>query len=456
MAVTTDTDRGRITAGGRSTTEKFYIYSSKAGKSPGESVQVLSRDTNTDKFVSSLKDQVIILEARPDPVGSFDSSDEWSKWLTKFNPTGELSLEVDDTAAIRSFEFNFTAPWDIKFRSSTDALNFSFGAPPVIGTDKAARLPVPGVDQEGLMLYCGLVPSQNTVLKSTVRDLFDYVGIAGIVPSLPYDLPSWSVSLDMSNASEKHNALWFNPSFGSQTTVRLQFRLDAEGILQELLNFALPGLKIQTADVICKKVLIAAEAETGPIGVDQGHVMFSVKCFVVPPDNHAVNMIAGIEFRKLDILLTFRLDSKDSLSGILHWLGGLISDELGFVKDLLNKDDLFEYFELRRMTIGLDTTEDAEKPKLSHFGIDIEVSATFGRGSDLKPVVFLVTYIWTEEGSRMGSIRGQFWNCEHIPISAHGNNQRISELTDAQGLTCVMILTLARTSKIGLTCNPSR
>lgn len=418
MGVITDTDPESITAGS-SSTEKYRIYSSNAGETPGEGVQILALQTNTDKFVSSLKNKVIILEAKPNPVANFDTSDEWLKWFTKFSPTGKLSLKVDDTTAmnIQAFEFEFSDPWNIKFSSSIEALNFSFGAP-AAGAD-LARIPVPGIS--GAMLYCGLDPSENGVVKSSVQNLFQYVGLADSVSSLPLSLASSSVTLDVQSANKNYNALWFNPSFGLQTTVRLQFQLDVAKLLQDFLNTTLPGLEIQTTYVICKKVFVAAEAESGPVGVDQGQVIFSVQCSVTPNDTPEVNMIVGIEFKGSSITLTFLLDDEDSLLGILLWLGGLISEDLGSVKDLLTKDSVVEGFNLRRMTIGLEIAGNAEKTILSNFELDIEVSANAGRGPEQKPVVFLLTYAWTSGGDKLGSIQGQLWTCKHMPLLIAGN-----------------------------------
>ena len=97
MGVSPDIDR---TPGNSSTAEIeaastddiYYIYSSKAGKTPEGNVCILSQGTNTDQFVSSLKNQANILEAAPDPVATFDSSDEWSKWLTKFDGQASRAL----------------------------------------------------------------------------------------------------------------------------------------------------------------------------------------------------------------------------------------------------------------------------------------------------------------------------------------------------------------------------
>lgn len=429
MVATTDKGSAKITTGNRSPAEigtastggKYHIYSSKAGKKPGASVHILSPDTSTDRFVSSLKNKVIILKTTPNPAAAFDSSDEWSKWLTKFYPKGKpkFSLRMDDARAkIQSFEFNFTAPWDMVFSSSSDALNFSFGAPAPVGANPA-RIPAPGLYREDSILVCGLDPSKTGVMKSTVGDLFDYVGLDRTVL---HKLAKLSVELVPTEANEKRNALWFNPPFDSQTTVRLQFKLTEAGKLQDVLAFALPGFAIQAADAICKKVLVAAETERGPKGVDTGRVMFEVKCSVTSKDDEpAINMIAGIEFQKSAITLTFQLDSPGVLSGIFRWLEGLIPDSLGAVKGLLEKDGIFKNTNLRRITIVLDTaTNDSDKPKLSSFRIDIEVSATFGQGPDSKPALFLATYNWAKGGGKLGFIRGQFWNCKHMPIFAHG------------------------------------
>lgn len=185
----------------------------------------------------------------------------------------------------------------------------------------------------------------------------------------------------------------------------MQFQLDIVNLFQDFLIPAIPGLEIQTAGLICKKVLVAAEAEAGPIGVDENLVIFSVQCSVTPTENPAVSMIAGIRLQESAITLTFELISPECLSGIFLWLKGLISNELLPVEDILRKDDVFKAFNLRRMIIVLESAKNAARPKLSNFEIDIEVSANFGQGSDLKPVVFLVTYIWTDKGDKIGSLR---------------------------------------------------
>jgi hypothetical protein len=65
------------------------------------------------------------------------------------------------------------------------------------------------------LLYCGV----DGTLASTVRDLFSYVGLAGMVSVLPSSIADFTVTLDGKIVSEKHNVLWFNSSFHIQTTV---------------------------------------------------------------------------------------------------------------------------------------------------------------------------------------------------------------------------------------------
>lgn len=420
MSLTTDPDRGALLASSSlaasDTSTKYYIYSSSSGQSSSSTVQVLAAGTNTDNFVSQLPNQVIILSSTPNLTSTFDSTDLWYQWMSKFDPAGTFSLTVDNATdkKIQSFQFKFTSPWDVTFSSSADALLYSFGTQQ--GTD-GARVPVPGLPSDGSLLYCGLDASKTGTLTSTVKGLFSYAGLPGMASFLPSSIADMSVTLDASKASEKHNALWFNPSFHMQTTVRLQFGIDAAGQLQTVLNDALPGFSITSADAIVKKVLMSAVTEKGPMGLDQGQVFFSLVCSVKPKDSSAVDMVAGVECRESGFSLTFQMNSSDALPKILAWLAGLISDDLGIVQDILKKDQVFDdSVYLRMMKVCLDTSEDPKKPTLASFEIDIEVKANFGKGSDGKAVVFLVTYSWSRDGGKLGSIRGQLWNCKSIHL----------------------------------------
>lgn len=238
-----------------------------------------------------------------------------------------------------------------------------------------------------------------------------------MVPFLSSSIPALSVTLDAKNASEKHNALWFNPSFHRLTTIRLQFCIDDASSLQTMLRNALPGFSIRTADVVAKKVHVLAMTENGEAALDQGQVLFALACSVQPNGGSAVDMIASVEYHKTGISLTFQMNSpdEDTLSGILAWLTGLISKDLGIVKDILKRGGVFDdHVYLRRMKISLDTYDDVERPSLDSFGIDIEVKANFGKGPDVNPAAFLLTYSWSTGCEISRSMRGQLWKCKKI------------------------------------------
>jgi hypothetical protein len=420
MGAESDADGGKVVATRSSDVEaddKYYIYSSKAGKSPSDSVLVLTAGTNSDKFVTALKQLVIVLKASSTTDRYFDASDDWAQWLTKFDPDGKFSLKFDNPVNknLESFAFHFSQPWDMVFSSSAEALNFSFGPPAALvpSNSPPARVPVPGIDKEGVMLYCGLKADCMDTIKTTVKEMFTYVGRADMLSFLPSFVPKLTMTLDPKTASRKRNALWFRPSLSYQTTIRLQFQLDIVSQLNDYLAGVLPGFVIRSADAVCKKVLVEGKTADGYIGVDKGQAIFVVESSVSPNGKSDVKFGAEVEFYESGVSISCKLhEHKDALDGLLHWLGGVVADDLGFVSDWLQNDSVFSTIRPQRIRISLDTSEDKEKPTLESFNVDIEVKANFGGGPEPNPVVFLLSYGWNERMGKAGYIQGELWNCK--------------------------------------------
>ncbi|RYP41838.1 hypothetical protein DL767_000739 [Monosporascus sp. MG133] len=404
---------------------KFSIYASTRRKKPGQGVKILDVDTATDKFVASLnKDQVIILSDTPNPTASFDSSDETRKWFTSLDRSATASLTLDSTPQqnVKSFLFEFKEPWPLTFSSAQDVLLYTFGAPAQLVADgRLTRIVPPGLDAEGKMLTCGLdILQTRDIGNIVIGDLFNFVGEGGMVDFLPSGIPNLPVTLAKfgPNYVPQRNAMWFVPSFSLQTTIRLQFQLPDFGKLQAHLGAALEGFTIKNATVICRKKTVLGLTEAGSKAIESGQVLFRIECSVQAgtPGAPRVAMAAGVEYAPSGINLTLLFTSKDPFNGILQWLAWLAGDATleEFVKTMLKKEEngtmIFTHFTLRRLTVGLDTDDDKEKPRLSSFSLDIEVSAAFGRGNSPNPVVFLLSYHWSSYAGGFGTLAGQLWN----------------------------------------------
>ncbi|KMU83972.1 hypothetical protein CIHG_01756 [Coccidioides immitis H538.4] len=380
-----------------SQTAKYYIYSSKAPSHPGPGIQIdRATSANTDNFVSLLKAKLIILNAKPNAehIGYFDQSDEWWKWLKKLDPDGscQFSLMLDATEKeVQSFEFQLTSPAKMTFSSSAGALKFAFGAD---SSGKQAKIPVPGLFPEGTMLYVDLT------LQSRICKLL------------------W----DKNKASEKRNALWFNPCFASQTTIRMQLQLEEAGrkSLEEWWSVVLKDIQVKNAEVVCKKTLTEGKTAAGTVGVHQGQITFKFECSVEAKPK-PVDIVAAIAFQEAAVQLTFQPKTSVTLGDILEGLAKLLSQDLGSMMSILTKEDIFQSMHFRRLTVTLDTLDGVKKPKLSRFEVDIEVSAKFGKKTAEQNVIFLLTYIWTKR--RGSSISGQFWNglasSKHLDVSPY-------------------------------------
>lgn len=398
--------------------KKFYIYSSKAGKRGDLSEQ---RDSNTDKFLSLLTNKGIVLEDTPSPSAKIDSSDHWAKWLQLLANSGEYTVTVGGTPKkIDSFSFKFDLPLfdsgPAVFSSSPAALVSSFGL--------TNGIPVPGIRAEGNLLYCGLDPEETTQkLKTTVKKAFKYIGQQSAAKSLPALLSGLTLTLDPSKCDGKRNALWFNPAFHSQTTVRLELQIDAIQTVKNFFESHLSGLAIREAVLICKKVLIATETTKGPCATDQGEAVFSFRCQLEVPNRSTAILSVSADFRHNTLALTFQPDlGGDVLTTILIWLAGLAGlakTELDNVQQILQQNDIFENVHFREVTLNLGIDDKGKPTGVNSFGISIEVCAKMGKGSSQKSPVFLLTYQWDKDDGTIGGIEGQLWNCGYLsaPLS---------------------------------------
>ncbi|KAK4152314.1 hypothetical protein C8A00DRAFT_16367 [Chaetomidium leptoderma] len=397
---------------------KYYIYSSKAGKTPGDNVHVLSpTPKNIDNFLYLLPDQGLVLSAKPAGTSAtLDASDRWATWMTNWDPSGELSVTYDTATAlnIQSLQFHLKAPWDVAFSSSAEVLKYAFGTTSVGGNP---LVPSPGMTDDGTPIYFGLDPQATPKdLKSTVGELFAFAGLDTLGKNLPIkglDLLATTLKRSATGGPQR-NALWFSPELHLKTTMRLQFELDSAGALEEALTSVLPGLKFQSFSIACKKAMVLLDTNNGPKPVPGGDVNFEMACSVQHGSSDPVKMLLALQLYRFSYDLTFKIDSDNALEGIIGWLGSLLPGGGGLdsIDAIFQKTgDLFaKHIFLRRLRVGVTTT--GSQPKLSSVSIDFEVSSDgFGQGANKgQRVAFLVTYSWSAGTGGLGSINGGFWN----------------------------------------------
>jgi hypothetical protein len=408
--------------------EKFILASSTKKPPPDPaSSRILPTGSPIDKFVDAISDKAINLTSRPqsNKESSADNDDPTVKWLQRIDDKSQLSLHFDANADlnVESFQVELTKPWPMRFSSSADDLNGTFGG-------QEGRITALGLDRDGIWLTCGLVTSA-AVIKSTVLDLFEYAGITDGKDWLPSVLLPLAVTLDPAQGKGKRNAFWFRPSNSWQTVVRLQFSLDVKDSLQGLVGSVLKGFTIKSADVICKRNHILSNTTTGLKAFNNGRVLFALDCSIQAPSPNArkVELAAGCEISDSSITITLMLNNGDSeqekqpadtnsdltaapLVGVLRWLGSLLSEDLEkYIKDLATKDSFLSRIHLRRVSVTLDLLQGRDKPRFSGVKADFEVSAKFGKPEPTtRPVVFLLSYTWNRIWGGAGGLRGQLWN----------------------------------------------
>ncbi|KAK8092614.1 hypothetical protein PG999_014813 [Apiospora kogelbergensis] len=268
-------------------------------------------------------------------------------------------------------------------------------------------------------------------IKSTVTALFDCACIAGMTKFAPKTLLGLSVTLQQENGTR--NAVWFAPSSTSpQTIIHLQFKIGAILELQNLIEGVLKGLKVETADVICKQDWGLAETTKGMKAIGAGNVMFATRCSILTDDatTPKVSFNTSIEISETAMTLTFliRTPAKSLTTtdlstastdfktpgflAIIKWLAGVLSSDLeSFMDEVLIRDDIASRIHLRRLIVRLDTTK-GSSPILDYVSLDVEISTTaFGQAPGAtKPIVFLISYTWSKRNGGAGTIRGSFWN----------------------------------------------
>lgn len=404
----------------------YRIYAKAAKKTGDDSASVL-QDGITDSFVSHLKNKVLILKDKPATSNekvSFDPSDEWAKYFAKLDNKGTaaLSLTVDKNngQTIVSFECQLLAAWSLTFTSHIDTVSTALKAPVLQGGSphEIPTVSAPGIDQDGQTLYLAYLPEKS--LSVSLKDLFAFVGFGTRqTNSFPSTLHLLTVTLDPSKVQGNRNLLWFEPAFDSRVVLRLQFKLDIIDALAKHIEGVLPGFKINSADVICKKIVMAASTTTAA-RVNESSIIFgldsSITAHAGTPKQAHLDLLASVEYTILGVSITFQPKSstENALDTLMSWVKSLLQDEdIDDIGASMNQTDgehkLFENIRFRRLRMQLQKDGSKDELSISRFSVDIQVDGHFGT-KDNKPVAFLIHYQWSQQTGGIGSLTGSLWN----------------------------------------------
>ncbi|KAL4915975.1 hypothetical protein BDW62DRAFT_187282 [Aspergillus aurantiobrunneus] len=396
--------------------EKYYLCST-AAQPPSQSNSLVLRKGKSDTFVSRLKNRYITLASKPSeerPQAALHPEDELAKWISVFeDPDGsQLSLKLQNGLSdIDQFEISFTGQWKLTFSSSRSALESAFGKVPGSNED-------PGLNDGANTLFLGLVLPLDGTSSFTVENAFQFAGLEDIFTNIPESMRKMALSLDSSRG--ERNALWFKPSYGLETTMRLQFKLgdDAAAALQQQLINLVPNIGLSSPKLIWKKTVGALRYGDGYRPVPTGSVTFYISDFSVAAksaDSGKSVLSAAIEFGEWSITLTLLPKPRSNpFQAVIEWIAsfGIGGLDAGSVQNILQSSDAFETDSnnvlVRRVVIGLEYSDEVRpKLRLEKVKVDIEVPSTFGRRDTNAAPVFLLGYTWSR---KVGStIRGEFW-----------------------------------------------
>ncbi|KAI1819780.1 putative transcriptional activator srcap-like protein [Xylaria intraflava] len=388
---------------------KYYIYSSKAGKTSDVNTKVLSQDeVNLDNFLNQLPDHGIIVNKPAwGQRAELDASDKWQKWMFNWDTNCIISITVDNTTDmnIQAFMIELNKPWNLVFVSSLATLYFSFGITDII--------PVPGIRKDGSCLFFGMDPVKSDHITMSVGDVFALANLSDAAKRLPDSVTKLAARLEPKTTRNERDAFWFAPD-ELWTAVRFQFNIDKADQVLAILDGKIPDLKFTSAKLICKKEMVLADTDEGRETLSIGGIAFEIKCSITPKGKSSIDMILALEVTEDELDLTFNVGDPlhdGTFTDIISWLLGLLPDGSGVdgIQNMLEQDNIFtDYIHLRRLKIALDIVKGS--PSFSSVMVDIEVSGKFGSGGKTQRAPFLVTYNWNIDGGPLGSITGGFWN----------------------------------------------
>ncbi|RAQ50495.1 hypothetical protein AFGD_003033 [Aspergillus flavus] len=397
-----------------SPSQPYYVYSSRAGH---DGVLKVQPGSNIDNFLSFFDKQRLALDSDFGSMINLHDSDYLLHWLRKVYENAEASVKITGSPnrEIESFHLAFNLPFEnapyVAFSSSVDALKSSFSE--LEGHEDALlNVPRPGIDAKGKRLYCGLDETKTSnKFSTTVKDILNFVGQHGLAERMHPLITAMKVTFDKSNTKDNRNALWYNPGFGSQMTLRLQFQLDLATAFKGLLESHLKGFTLKKAHVICKKIVVAGEFVSGIGVVEQGGAAFHGECSITPSGVEPLTMALSIEFDHDSINLILEPPPDGNiLETMLAWMEDLVKSNSSSPSPFTDQDDLFENVKVRRISINLYTGGSAKglQFEMTDFDIDVEVAANFGKNTKDFPV-FLLSYGWQKGRGKIGSFRGQLW-----------------------------------------------
>ncbi|KAJ5105021.1 hypothetical protein NUU61_002368 [Penicillium alfredii] len=395
------------------TGERFYIYLSSEKNKKDPYLEV-GDGTNSETFISKLPDKTIILTGPPAPTAATELHDEdkWVEWLKKIDDAAKYTLTImppkekegkesgkgeedNKKTELKQFDFAFNTPTKLNFSSESSVLNNTFG-------DAAKNIEEPGFHNP--RLYLGLKASDKTEVP--LAKVWTWTGKAE--DSIPDILKGLQVTPDSKLAPGHRNALWFNPEASSRVTVRLVFNLGDLGTLNSL-GLGDLDISFTQADLVCRKVVSAGEAEGKTVPVTHGKTAISIDCNF----GQYLELQGIMEFTEDAIGMSLLAKSKDPIPGALSWLTGVLGlkeGELGPLPKLFSQDP-FKDVRFRRINVVVGTKP---KVKLASFKLDVQVSAPIGQDpASGNKTLFLLSYTYIPSTGGLGTIQGKLWEDEN-------------------------------------------
>ncbi|KAH0538452.1 hypothetical protein FGG08_004950 [Glutinoglossum americanum] len=398
----------------------FFLYSNriptkKIGVGTDSYVKV-KEGTPLDGFVGALHYGVVCLAAAP-PSGTDPAttllleSDEMGAWLMDAIGARDVAVTNSGAGAVSGFEFGV----EIKEGSEGQVLIFSTAA-----ASDAFTVDVPdmGYLEDSDTIVFGLDTRPPPPPDIVLSDLVDYLGLQEQVGSLTMAALG-DLKLKLSGPAAvkgNRNAVWFEPSNGYKTTLRLQYDIDNTTlfITSGLLSQIGADIKLDKGFVIGRRTAMWSTSAKSVAVVQDGSIAFGLEMTVLSkiPFEAIIEPLPSA----IRLQLTLKSDISGALETILEWLASKVGlagqfDFQGWLKKAAGKVN-FAQVCLRRvvMVFGLeDAPGNKANGTLEEFGVEMEVKLNFG---GTKTALFLVSFNWA--GGTGGALSADLWTAPPI------------------------------------------
>jgi len=366
----------------------YLIYAKKIDSEPVEHYIVTAEEQRT--FIEWLNREVLGLEMSFKAAGDnvpvkFQATDELYNWFENCLSAKTLSARGSGEVANHfDMEVTFSDSYLLKFSTEAVPLQFNIQVP-------LSNSPLS--DRWGLLkrfpiMIFGL-SYREPDFETQISDVYTFAGFSS-KPLFDAEVKLVYPASENTDTLFQRNAIWFMPSEGYSTVMRLNFHVTKMDLLNEFLQpFLGQSFSVNDANIAVRKSCSYNMLEQGEWNATISSEIV-LGCTAKISDTAAkITSVLSDNEEDMDLIIDFE---NAALAKMLNWLGEL----LGTTVDFKLPADITGNPLLRRIELTF------KKTKCTRAAVMFQLTFNFGAKSG-KLVVFFLTYAWPQK-QLMGSL----------------------------------------------------